>query len=147
MTISKLSKNQRLLQYSPIPFRFSEKPMFLPLLGSIKAGYPSLADDSVSFLNLEQYLIKDPRSSFLLRIEGDTVAELGITNGDLVIIEKAREAKVGDLVLALENKRWTIKRYESTAQISRLPSTGGLKISLKNDSEVYGVVSGVIRKL
>ena len=64
----------------------------LPLLGVIKAGYPILAEENVDYLTLDDYLIEDPNSSFLLKVSGDSMINAGIFEGDIVIIERKKEA-------------------------------------------------------
>jgi len=50
----------------------------LPLLGEVKAGYPILAEENRQYLTLDEYLIEDPTSSFLLKVSGDSLKDLGI---------------------------------------------------------------------
>jgi len=56
----------------------------LPLLGVIKAGFPILAEENRDYLTLDEYLIEDPTSSFLLKVSGDSLVGIGIFEGDLV---------------------------------------------------------------
>ena len=53
----------------------------LPLLGLVKAGFPILAEEDKKYLTLDEYLIEDPISSFLLTVSGDSLIELGIFEG------------------------------------------------------------------
>lgn len=85
----------------------------LPLLGYIQAGSPTTheyyANDSVS---LDQYLVKNPGFTYLLRVTGDSMIDEGIREGDLVIVDKKRPPRVGDIVAALIDNEWTLKYFQ-----------------------------------
>src|SRR3990167_3044395 len=72
----------------------------LPLVGLVKAGFPILAEENREYLTLDEYLIDDPQSAFLLKVSGDSLIGLGIFDGDIVIIERKKQATAGDIVLA-----------------------------------------------
>ena len=121
----------------------------LPLLGSIKAGNPFTEDfyesESVS---LDKYLIGNPGFSFLLRVSGDSMIEAGIRSGDLVILDKKREPKNGDIVAAFIDGEWTLKYYFNDKKGLRLvPANPNYSpIYPKQQLETGGVVVKVIRE-
>ncbi len=116
----------------------------LPLLGNIKAGFPILAEEDRSYLTLDEYLIGDPQSSFLLKVSGDSLMGIGIFDGDIVIIEKRREANMGDIVLAQIDREWTLKilrkGYLEAANPKYPP------FYPRQELQIFGVVKAVVRK-
>jgi len=77
-------------------------PITLPLYASVvAAGFPSPADDYIErHLDLRQLLIPHPASTFLARAQGDSMIELGIHNGDILIVDRAVEPLHNDVVVA-----------------------------------------------
>lgn len=123
----------------------------LPVLGLIKAGFPILADENKDYLTLDEYLIEDPQSSFLLRVSGDSLNGIGIFDGDYVIIEKKRHALIGDVVLAEIDKEWTLKilKKDHDRHVSYLEAANPKYPPFypNFELEIFGVVKAVIRKL
>lgn len=128
---------------APAPKFFS-----LPLLGLIKAGQPILADEDKSYLTIDEYLIDDPSSSFLLKVRGDSMVNAGIFEDDLVIIDMKRSAASGDIVLAEIDREWTLKYLKKAKGETYLEAANENYPPLhpKKELKVHGVVKGVIRK-
>lgn len=122
----------------------------LPILGIIKAGFPILAEEDREYLSLDEYLIEDPQSSFLLKVSGDSLANIGIYEGDIVIIEKRKEASPGDVVLAQIDREWTLKilRKDRTHRITYLSAANPKYPPFypKQELQIFGIVKAVIRK-
>jgi len=121
----------------------------LPVLGLVKAGFPILADETKDYLSLDDYLIEDHQSSFLLKVSGDSLVEVGIFDGDYVVINKSKVALPGDIVLAEIDGEWTLKILRKDRQGSNYlqpanPHYPPLYPKYKLD--IYGTVSAVIRK-
>lgn len=122
----------------------------LPLLGNIKAGFPILADSQKEYMSLDEYLIEDPTSAFLLKVSGDSLIGIGIFDGDIAIIEKRKQAIPGDVVLAQIDREWTLKI------LNRDPQKKVIFLSSANPAYppffpreellIFGKVKGVIRK-
>ncbi len=116
----------------------------LPLLGNIKAGFPILAEEDHSYLTLDEYLIGDPQSSFLLKVSGDSLIGIGIFDGDIVIIEQKKNANTGDVVLAQIDREWTLKilrkGYLEAANPKYPP------FYPHQELQIFGVVKAVVRK-
>ncbi len=131
---------------SPLPRFFA-----LPLLGNIKAGFPILAEENKSYLTLDDYLIEDPQSTFLLKVSGDSLLGVGIFDGDLVVIEKKRLPTIGDVVLAQIDREWTLKIFKKDRQrrLSYLEAANPKYPPLypSQELQIFGVVRAVIRKL
>ena len=69
------------------------------LLGSVTAGFPSPAEESLlDTMSLEEFLINRPESTFMLRVDGDSMIDAGILTNDIVLIERGRNARNGDIV-------------------------------------------------
>lgn len=121
----------------------------LKLLGSVEAGFPSPAEeellDSVSIDNL---LIKNPNSSFLLEISGDSMTQAGIMPKDFAIVDKSLTPKEGDIVIARVDGDWTIKylRKQDDEYILEAANPKYGPIKPKQELTVAGVVVGTIRK-
>ena len=120
----------------------------LPLIGLVKAGFPILAEENRDYLTLDDYLIGDPQSSFLLKVSGDSLIGLGIFDGDIVIVEKKRLASSGDIVLAQIDREWTLKILKKDGIKAHLESANPKYPPFypRNDLEIFGVVKAVVRK-
>ncbi len=122
----------------------------LPFLGVIRAGFPILAEENREYLTLDEYLIEDPQSSFLLKVTGDSLAEIGIFEGDLVVIERKKEASSGDVVLAQIDKEWTLKILKKDRKHGRVYLMAANQkyppFYPRQELQIFGVVRAVIRK-
>ncbi|EKD76503.1 MAG: hypothetical protein ACD_43C00088G0004 [uncultured bacterium] len=119
------------------------------ILGSIAAGFPSPAEEELTdAINLDQYLISHPTSSFLVRVSGDSMIEAGIQPNDLVIVERQRQPRSGDIVIAYVDDAWTMKRFAiHNKKIVLLPANKKYKpIYPTTELKIEGVVVGVVRK-
>ena len=86
--------------------------LFTPLAKeSISAGFPSPAEDYIDLgIDLNEYLIKNPISTFFLRVSGNSMNNSGIYNNDLVIIDRSINPNPGNIVVALLDGEFTLKR-------------------------------------
>jgi len=128
---------------SPTNFFFQ-----VPLLGNIKAGFPTGAEEELNFLSLDEYLIDKPNSSFLLKVSGDSMEGAGIFEGDLVVIEKTSNARVGDIVLALIDNEWTLKLLDRKNGVSILRAANPAypEFIPVMELKIFGIVKSVMRK-
>ncbi|MEY4132825.1 MAG: hypothetical protein RL592_883, partial [Verrucomicrobiota bacterium] len=80
----------------------ARKPLALPLLGSrAVAGFPSPADDHMERrLDLNEHLVRNPISTFFLRVDGDSMSGAGILTGDLIVVDKSLSPRAGTIVVA-----------------------------------------------
>ncbi len=122
----------------------------LPLLGEIAAGGPLLAEQ-----NIEDYLPMPSRAKgdFLLRVKGDSMIEAGILDGDFVIVQRAQDARNGDIVVALAGDddaadEATVKTFYREADRIRLqPENRALEPIYARHVQILGRVVGVFREL
>ena len=93
-------------------FDSATKKFKIPLLNdSVSAGFPSPADDyTEENIDLNEHLISNPFSTFFLRVKGDSMINAGIKDKDLIIVDKSLIAKPGDIVIAMIDGEFTIKR-------------------------------------
>ena len=123
----------------------------LPLLGLVKAGFPILSEEDKKYLTLDEYLIEDPISSFLLTVSGDSLQDLGIFEGDIVIIERRQNASTGSIVLAEIDRQWTLKilRKGHIKQRLYLESANAKYPPFipREELKIHGVVKAVVRKI
>lgn len=124
-------------------------PMILPLFGPIAAGFAAPAEEQAEErVTVEQYLVRDRASTFLLRVKGDSMIDAGIVEGDLVVVEKGRPPKPEEIVVGVLDGEFTLKRlkrdkgkYYLKAENAMYPDLHALE-----ELQVAGVVVGVIRK-
>ncbi len=123
--------------------------MGVKILGSIQAGWPSPAEEVlVDTVSLDEYLIKHPEQTFLIKVTGDSMIDAGIHEGDLVLIERGRQPKHRDIVIAEVDNEWTMKYYEKVGKEVHLIAANRKypPIKPKQELKVGGVVVAVIRK-
>jgi repressor LexA len=121
----------------------------LPMVGEIQAGFPSPAEEELrDIISLDEFLINRPDSSFLLKVTGDSMIEEGIKEGDLVIVEKGREPRNGDIVVAEVDGEWTLKYFKREGREVVLEAANPRYpiIRAKTELRVGGVISAVVRK-
>jgi len=93
-------------------FDSTTKRFRIPLLNdSVSAGFPSPADDyTEENIDFNEHLISNPFSTFFLRVRGDSMINAGIKDKDLIIVDKSLIARPGNIVIAMIDGEFTIKR-------------------------------------
>lgn len=122
----------------------------IKLLGSIAAGFPSPAEESLlDTMSLDEYLISRPEATFMLKVEGDSMIEAGILPGDTVLVERGRTPSNGDIVIACVDGAWTMKHFYKDSKGVRLEPANAKYTTIrpKQQLSIEGVVASVIRKL
>jgi SOS regulatory protein LexA len=128
---------------------FTKNAFAIPLVGSIQAGFPSPEEEALcDVISMDEYLITKPETSFLLQVSGDSMNGAGIMEGDLVIIEKARHPKTGDIVIAEVDGDWTMKYFRKKGKQIILEAANPKypDIIARTELRIGGVVAAVIRK-
>lgn len=121
----------------------------IPLLGSVKAGFPAdVAEEATDTLNLYDYLAPKKENTYILEVDGDSMIEAHIEDGDLVIVEKTNTAKDGDMVIANVDGEFTMKYFRKNGDKVWLePANKNYKpIYPKQYLLINAVVKGVMRK-
>lgn len=138
----------RSLQVSP-DFEFSDdRPTMIPLVGRIAAGRPLEAIEDSQTLDLEEIFDK-PGDVFALQVDGESMIEDHICDGDYVICQRRSDPRNGETVVALlEDGEATLKKYyRETRRIRLQPANPNFKPIYVKDVRIQGVVIGVMRKL
>ena len=117
----------------------------------ISAGCPSpAADYAEDGLDLNHYLVQNKPATFMFTVKGDSMLGAGICDGDKVVVDKALKAKHKDIVVAVVDSEYTIKRlYQLRGRVELQAENPNYQaITLKEGSElqIWGVVVGVVRK-
>ena len=90
-----------------------EKKLKLQFAPGIKAGFPSPADDYIhDTLDFNRDLIRNPEATFYGKVEGDSMIDAGINDGDIAVIDRALEAEHGDVIVAFINNEFNVKLLE-----------------------------------
>ncbi len=122
----------------------------LPLIGKVAAGSPILAEEHVeSHYQVSPEIFK-PCADFLLRIDGMSMKDIGIMDGDLLAVHKTQIANNGQVVVARIDEDVTVKRFEKIGSKVYLHAENeefsAIEVDLKNDSfNIEGLAVGVIR--
>ena len=127
----------------------TKRPFAVPRLGSIRAGFPSPEEEALcDILSMDEYLITRPEASFLLQVSGDSMNGAGIMEGDLVVVERGRDPKGGDIVIAEVDGEWTMKHFRREGKTVVLEAANPRypPIRPKEELKIVGVVTAVIRK-
>ena len=101
--------------------------------------------DVISF---DEYLVNRPETSFLLSVTGDSMSGAGIMEKDLVIVERNREPKNGDIILAEVDGNWTMKYFRKEGKTVTLEAANPKypPIIPKEELRIAGVITAVVRK-
>ena len=121
----------------------------IPLVGNVAAGLPASAEEnSRDVVSMDEYLVARPDSSFLLRVTGDSMTGAGIMDGDLVIVERHRTPKSGDIVLAEVDGQWTLKYLRRLGKEAVLEAANPAypTIHPKEELRIGGVITASVRK-
>ncbi|MCM1310153.1 MAG: translesion error-prone DNA polymerase V autoproteolytic subunit [Bacteroides sp.] len=120
--------------------------------GGIHAGFPSPAQDYAGeTIDLNKDLIQHPASTFYGRVVGDSMQEEGITEGDILVIDKSIEPEDGDLAVCCLEGEFTLKRFKLDRKSQKLylmPSNRNyspIEVTTENEFMVWGVVLYTIK--
>jgi len=135
-------------------YKFTKtKSLERPLLGShVPAGFPSPAQDYIEgTLDLNEFLISHPNSTFFIRVEGYSMINAGIHPDDLLIVDRALEAANNKIVIAIVDGELTVKRLSIIDDVYWLvpdnSSYSPICITENVDFIIWGVATYVIHKL
>jgi DNA polymerase V len=126
--------------------------MVTPLYSSAPAaGFPAPGDDMVEkSLNVHEYLVKHPVSTFFVRVEGDSMEGAGIFSGDILVVDRSVEAKSGKIVVAAVGGGLVVKRLSKLGGEMVLMSENDayqpIKVTGDEECFIWGVVTGSVRQ-
>ena len=126
-----------------------EVPMYS---NKVAAGFPSPADDYLEDkIDLNQYLVKHPASTFLVRASGESMINAGIFPDDILVVDRSLKAEDGKVVIAVVDNELTVKRYRKRGKKILLePENDDFDPIVNTDESeafVWGVVTNVIHNL
>jgi DNA polymerase V len=132
--------------FSPAP---AAQILHLPLfLDAVPCGFPSPAADYVERkLDMNEYLIAHPNATYFVRVEGDSMRDANISEGDLLVVDSALDAKHGDIVVAAINGEFTVKRLQRVPRVQLLPMNPRYAPIIPGEEEeleIFGVVTFII---
>lgn len=124
--------------------------LVLPLIGRVAAGSPILAQEHVEQTYAVEPSLFARKPDYLLRVRGMSMKDIGILDGDLLAVARAREARNGQIVVARIGDEVTVKRFQRTPQgIQLLPENPDFEPILvspeQDDFELEGLAVGLIR--
>ena len=137
------------------PVAASESPpcLYLPLgLGSVSAGFPSPAEDYADRrLDLNQYLVRNPVSTFFFKVRGDSMQDAQIFDGEVLVVDRSIEACHGHIVVAFVNGERLVKRlYRRGGRVALLAENKAYPPLVLTDGaelEIWGVVIGLAKRI
>jgi len=120
----------------------------LPLVGQVAAGQPVLAEENIEDYVPTPEIAGGGEGDYLLRVRGDSMMNVGILDGDLVVVKRQEAADDGEIVVALVGEEATVKRYFKESDHVRLqPENDSMEPIRSRDVRVLGKVVGLMRSL
>ena len=118
----------------------------------VPAGFPSpAADHTQKRIDLNDHLIRNKEATFIFKVKGDSMVGAGIYEGDALVIDRSIEAKHNNIVLAVLNNEFTVKRLYKRGGVVKLVAENNLypPIVVKSGEElsIWGVVTYNLHKL
>lgn len=123
--------------------------LVMPILGKVAAGVPITAQEDVEgeFI-LPAGFVPRGSDAFMLRVQGDSMADAAILDGDLILVRPQRQAENGEIVVAMLDGEATVKRFYREANRIRLqPENRTMAPIYASDVEIVGRVEAVVRRL
>lgn len=123
--------------------------MNIPIVGQVAAGCPILAEENIEdYFAMPVSMLPNTSSSnvFMLKVKGESMIDMGIYDGDNLIVSEAQSAKNGEVVVALIDDEATVKRfYKESDHIRLQPENSSMAPIIVPDCQVIGKVIGLVR--
>ena len=124
------------------------------LVGDVKAGFPSPSEDIREKLDLIKLLVKHKASTFFFRVDGVSMVDSGMDEGDIIIVDRAIDPYNNCKAVCYIDGEYTVKRVEMSNNGIRLMPANELnskyqpiEVTAANQFVIWGVVSWVIKKM
>ena len=119
---------------------------------AVPAGFPSpAADHTRKQIDLNEHLIRNKEATFIFRVKGDSMVGIGIYDGDELLVDRSIEPKHGNIVLAVLNNEFTVKKLYRRGGVVKLLAENLIypPIVVKDGEEltIWGVVTRNLHKL
>lgn len=130
----------------------TDSSLSLPMIdGGVSAGFPSPAQDYVDLkIDLNKELIANPSSTFYARVKGSSMVDAGISDGDILVIDKSLEPRDGDTAVCFIDGEFTLKYIRIEVDgIFLVPANPGfkpIKVTPDNHFSIWGIVTYSIKK-
>ena len=115
----------------------------------VQAGLPSPSiSDGYDLITLDDYLVRLPSKTSLVRVKGDSMIDAGIRDGDLIVVEQQPNANVGDIVVAIVDNEFTVKYLdrEKGGFVLKPANIAFPVIRPRGGLEIFGVMAGLARR-
>ena len=118
----------------------------VPMLGRVAAGQPILAVENIdNYFPIPAEFMPN-EESFMLRVKGESMINVGILDGDNILVKRQKDARNGDIVVALVDDSATVKTfYRENGHIRLQPENDDMDPIIVSDCEILGKVFGVFR--
>ncbi len=149
MKLLRLNNHPHLDIYSAATFTELNLPY---IEAGISAGFPSPADDFLdASIDLNKALIKNPNATFYGRVKGNSMIDAGLSNGDLLIIDKSLEPQDGKIAVCFIDGEFTVKRIKIEKNGCYLMPANSryqpMRVTADNDFIIWGIVTAVIKSV
>lgn len=126
----------------------SNDNLSLPLVGNVAAGEPILAEQNIeTTMSLPTELVGDS-ASFILSVHGESMIDVGINDGDYVVVKEQQVARNGEIIVALIDDGATVKRfYKEKDHIRLQPENSTMEPIITRNCAIVGKVVAVMRKV
>lgn len=144
-----LELTEKALPESALPEPLPLKEMTsIPLLGTIAAGQPLLADEQVEdFYPLPLDFVHSNKQLFMLRVQGESMIEAGIFNGDLLVVEQTPQVANGEIAAVLLEDSATVKYFYKEKDFYRLrPANSSMADIIAHEVQILGRVIALLRR-
>jgi DNA polymerase V len=124
----------------------------IPLFSSmVAAGYPSPAEDHIEdTLDLNDYMVQRPDTTFMLRVEGESMKNAGILPNDILVVDRSLKASHNKIIIAALDGELTVKRLFHRGGLIKLlpenPAYPDIEVESESDLVIWGVVIGSFRR-
>ena len=119
---------------------------------SISAGFPSPADDFKEIrISLDKEIVRNEEATFYARVDGDSMQGAGLSDGDLIVIDRSEEPKTGSIAVCFLDGEFTVKRLKlKNQEVYLMPENSRyspIKIDEGSELSIWGVVTYVVKKM
>ncbi len=130
----------------------TESTIAVPIVGKVAAGEPILATENIEdYMSIgESFFSRDTlqNDNFILKVQGESMIEAGINDGDYIIVTKQSTARNGQIVVAMIDGEATVKTfYKENGHIRLQPENSSMDPIIVKDCQIVGKVVGLFRKI
>ncbi len=128
----------------------AQRLVSLPLFDSVQAGNPiDVYDPQAKQVNVEDFLVDNPTETVLLKVKGESMINAWLYEWDIVVVDKSRQAREGDMVIAFVDNQYTVKRLHKWTETQRELHPDNTNFSIirpEHSLEIFGVVVWSMRR-